>query len=137
VLAFVLLIYFPWDNDLKQHKKGLSDLYSIVIGSVLGLHIMVMAINLLSIYLAIEMVSISSYLLAAYRTKSAKSTEAGLKYVLFGAAASAVMLYGISLIYAFCGSLEMFSREMQEGLIQANHTSVLFGLIVYITGHRL
>jgi NADH-quinone oxidoreductase subunit N len=134
VLAFVLLVYFAWDNDLKQHKKGLSDLYSIVIGSLLGLHIMIMAINLLSIYLAIEMVSISSYLVAAYRTNSAKSTEAGLKYVLFGAAASAVMLYGISLIYAFSGSLEIFSKEIQEGLIQVNHTSVLFGLVLILVG---
>jgi NADH-quinone oxidoreductase subunit N len=134
LLAFILFIYFAWDNDLKQHKKGLSDLYSIVIGSVLGLHIMVMAVNLLSICLAIEMVSISSYLVAAYRTNNAKSTEAGLKYVLFGAATSAIMLYGISLIYAFSGSLEIFSREMQEGLIQANHTAVLFGLLLILLG---
>lgn len=134
VLAFILLIYFAWDKKLQSHKKGLSDLYSIVIGSVLGLHLMVMAVNLLSIYLAIEMVSIASYLLAAYHTTNAKSTEAGLKYVLFGAASSAVMLYGISLIYAFSGSLEIFSREMQEGLIQANHVSVSFGLALILLG---
>jgi NADH-quinone oxidoreductase subunit N len=90
-----------------------------------------MAINLLSIYLAIEIVSIASYLLVAYRTNNAFSTEAGLKYVLFGAAASAVMLYGISLIYAFAGSLEILLGEMQEGIGQANHTSVFICLIVW------
>ncbi|RYU91111.1 NADH-quinone oxidoreductase subunit N [Mucilaginibacter terrigena] len=134
VLAFILLIYFAWDNKLKEHKKGLSDLYSIVIGSVLGLHLMVMAVNLLSIYLAIEMVSIASYLLAAYHTGNAKSSEAGLKYVLFGAASSAIMLYGISLIYAFSGSLDIFSREMQEGLLQTNHMSVTFGMMLILLG---
>ncbi|MEB0261492.1 MULTISPECIES: NADH-quinone oxidoreductase subunit N [unclassified Mucilaginibacter] len=134
VLALMLLFYFAWDKKLASHKKGLSDLYTIVIGSVLGLHLMTMAVNLLSIYLAIEMVSIASYLLAAYRTDNAKSTEAGLKYVLFGATASAVMLYGISLVYAFCGSLDIFSREMQEGLIQVNPVSVSFALTLILLG---
>ena len=105
VLAFILLLYFTWDHRLKAHKKGLSDLYTIVVGSVLGLHLMIMTVNLLSVYLAIEMVSIASFLLVAYKSENAFSTEAGLKYVLFGAASSAVMLYGISMIYAFTGSL--------------------------------
>ncbi|MES2266544.1 MAG: NADH-quinone oxidoreductase subunit N [Bacteroidota bacterium] len=134
VLALMLLFYFAWDKKLASHKKGLSDLYTIVIGSVLGLHLMTMAVNLLSVYLAIEMVSLASYLLVAYRTDNAKSTEAGLKYVLFGAAASAVMLYGISMIYAFCGTLDIFSREMQEGLIQVNHLSVSFALTLILLG---
>ncbi|MGY4539673.1 NADH-quinone oxidoreductase subunit N [Mucilaginibacter sp. UYNi724] len=134
VLAFILLFYFAWDRKLASHKKGLSDLYTIVIGSVLGLHLMAMAVNLLSIYLAIEMVSLASYLLTAYHSGNAKSTEAGLKYVLFGAAASAVMLYGISLIYAYCGTLDIFSREMQEGLIQVNHLSVSFALTLILVG---
>jgi NADH-quinone oxidoreductase subunit N len=69
VLTFILLLYFTWDNKLKAHKKGLSDLYTIVIGSVLGLHFMIMAVNLLSIYLAIEMVSLASYLLVAYKSE--------------------------------------------------------------------
>jgi len=134
VLAIILLLYFAWDKKLQSHKKGLSDLYSIVIGSVLGLHIMTMAINLLSVYLAIEMVSIASYLLASYRTENAKSTEAGLKYVLFGAAASAVMLYGISLIYAYTGSLELFSKEMADALLQTNSLSASFAVALVLIG---
>ncbi|TWR24682.1 NADH-quinone oxidoreductase subunit N [Mucilaginibacter achroorhodeus] len=132
VLALILLMFFTWDNKLKQHTKGLSDLYSIVTGSLLGLHVMTMAVNLLSIYLAIEMVSIASYLLAAYRSGNAKSTEAGLKYVLFGAAASAVMLYGISLLYSFTGTLDIFSSQMQQGLLHVSGISSAFatGLIL-------
>ena len=107
MLAFILLLYFAWDNKLNAHPKGLADLYSIIIGSVFGLHLMTMAANLLSVYLAIEMVSIASYLMVAYRSENAFSTEAGLKYVLFGAASSAMMLYGISLLYGFSGSLKV------------------------------
>ena len=65
LLSFILLLNFTWDDKLKTHPKGLSDLYTISIASILGLHLMVMAINLLSVYLAIEMVSIASYLMVA------------------------------------------------------------------------
>nr|WP_294948740.1 NADH-quinone oxidoreductase subunit N [uncultured Mucilaginibacter sp.] len=135
VLTFILLLYFTWDNKLKAHKKGLSDLYTIVIGSVLGLHLMVMAVNLLSIYLAIEMVSIASYLLVAYKSERGISAEAGLKYVLFGAASSAVMLYGISLIYAFTGSLSLtIGSPMIEQLAHINPLSVSFALVLVLVG---
>lgn len=134
VLTIILLLYFTWDNKLKAHKKGLSDLYTIVVGSVLGLHLMVMAINFLSIYLAIEMVSIASYLLVAYKSERSFSTEAGLKYVLFGAACSAIMLYGISLIYAFTGSLDLFSGTLATGLLHTHIISVSFALVLILVG---
>jgi NADH-quinone oxidoreductase subunit N len=133
VLAFVLLFYFDWDHKLRAHRKGLSDLYSIVIASIFGLHLMTMAVNLLSIYLSIEMVSIASYLLVAYRSENSLSTEAGLKYVLFGAASSAVMLYGISLMYGFSGSLNMFGNTV-SGLMQANGTAVSFAILLVLLG---
>jgi NADH-quinone oxidoreductase subunit N len=134
ILAFLLLLYFTWDNKLQNHKKGLSDLYTITIGSVLGLHLMLMASNLLAVYLSIEFVSIASYLLASYRTENALSTEAGLKYVLFGAAASAVMLYGISLLYAYSGSLNLFSDAMASGLQHTNALSMSFALALILIG---
>ena len=133
-VSFILLLYFNWDDNLEAHSKGLADLYSIVIASILGLHIMTMAVNLLSIYLGIEMVSIASYLLVAYRSESTFSAEAGLKYVLFGAATSAIMLYGISLLYGFSGSLSLFSGNLVPGLLQANTLSVSFALILVLAG---
>lgn len=139
VLAFILLLYFAWDDKLSSHAKRLSDLYTITIGSVLGLHLMVMAVNLLSIYLAIEMVSIASYLMVAYRSENAFSTEAGLKYVLFGAASSAIMLYGISLLYGFSGSLGLFTDNLVHGLLQANSLAASFaiGLVLIGIGFKL
>ena len=134
LLAFVLLLYADWDHKLRAHKKGLSDLYTIIIASVFGLHLMTMAFNLLSIYLSIEMVSLASYLLVAYRSENALSTEAGLKYILFGAAASAIMLYGISLLYGFTGSLDLFGGNFLEGLMQTNGTAVSFALVLVLLG---
>jgi NADH-quinone oxidoreductase subunit N len=134
VLAFILLIYFAWDDRLKAHPKRLADLYTITIGAVFGMHIMVMAINLLSVYVAIEVVSISSYLMVAYRSENAFSSEAGLKYVLFGAASSAIMLYGISLLYGFSGSLALFGGEMIPGLLNVNPLGVSFAIILVLIG---
>jgi len=133
VLAFILLLYFDWDDNLAAHPKGLGDLYSIVIASLTGLHLMVMAANLLSIFLGIEMVSIASYLLVAYRSENSFSAEAGLKYVLFGAAASAIMLYGISLLYVFTGSLSLFGNLL-PGLMHTNALPVSFALVLVLTG---
>jgi NADH-quinone oxidoreductase subunit N len=134
VLAFILLLYFDWDRRLRAHKKGLSDMYSIIIASILGLHLMTMAVNLLSVYVAIEMVSIASYLLVAYRSESSLSAEAGLKYALFGAASSAVMLYGISLIYAFTGSLNLYGGNLVTGLAQVNSLAASFALLLVLLG---
>jgi NADH-quinone oxidoreductase subunit N len=135
VLTFILLLYFTWDNKLKAHKKGLSDLYTIVIGSVLGLHLMIMAVNLLAVFLAIEMVSLASYLLVAYKSERMFSTEAGLKYVLFGAASSAVMLYGMSMIYAFTGSLNLgVGSQTIVQLAQVHPLSVSFAIVFILVG---
>jgi NADH-quinone oxidoreductase subunit N len=134
VLAIVLLLYFAWDDKLNSHSKGLSDLYTISIGSLFGLHLMVMAVNILTVYIAIELVSIASYLLVAYRSENALSAEAGLKYVLFGAASSAIMLYGISLLYAFTGSLDLYLGNLLPGLTHANNVAVAFALVLVLIG---
>jgi len=134
VISVLLLLYFAWDRQLKAHKKGLSDLYAIAIASILGLHLMVMAINLLSIYLAIEFVSLASYLMVAYKSEQGFSAGAGLKYVLFGAASSAVMLYGISLLYAFTGYTDIFAPAFIQNLSKVNGLSVAFALVLVMAG---
>src|SRR4030065_248267 len=73
----------------------------------LGMGPMAAAGDLVMLYLAIETTSIPLYLLAGYLKRDTRSTEAGLKYFLFGAAASTVMLYGFSLIFGFTGETRL------------------------------
>jgi len=134
VIAIIILLYIPWDKALRAHFKDLSDLYSIIIASILGLHIMIMAVNLLSIYVAIEMVSIASYLMVAYRSDTPVTTEAGMKYVLFGAVSSAIMLYGISLLYGFSGSLDLNGPTFVYNLSIANPISVSLAIALVMVG---
>jgi NADH-quinone oxidoreductase subunit N len=134
LFSFILLLYFDWDDDLNAHGKGLSDLYSISIAAIFGLHLMTMSVNLLSIYLSVEMVSIASYLMVAYRSENGWSSEAGLKYVLFGAASSAIMLYGISLLYGFGGTLNLFNDNLIPDLLQVNPIAVSFAMVLFFVG---
>ncbi|MFD1256446.1 NADH-quinone oxidoreductase subunit N [Mucilaginibacter terrae] len=133
-LAFILLLYFPWDDQLKAHTKGLGDAYTIMIASVLGLHLMLMSSTFLTIFLSVEMVSIASYLLVAYRTESGFSAEAALKYVLFGMASSAVMLYGMSLFYGLSGTIDLFAPQTIPNLQQANGMMVALSVVLILAG---
>jgi NADH-quinone oxidoreductase subunit N len=134
VIAIIILLFYEWDDSLESHAKKLSDLYSISVAAILGLHLMVMAANLLSIYLSVEMVSIASYLMVSYKTENRWGSEAGLKYVLFGAACSAIMLYGISLLYGLCGTLDLFSGALTYGLTHASPLTASFALILLLVG---
>ncbi|MGI4806279.1 MAG: NADH-quinone oxidoreductase subunit N [Janthinobacterium lividum] len=134
VLTFIIIIYIPLDQPLKAHPKGLSDLYAIIIAVVFGLHLMAMSVNLLMIYLSIEIVSIGSYLMVAYRSENRFAIESGLKYVLFGFAASAVMLYGMSLLYAETGQLSLFNGQFLEQLIHVSSIPVSLGILLVLAG---
>ena len=72
--------------------------------ATLGMMMMVSANNLISLYLSLELQSLSLYVLAAYQRDNAKATEAGLKYFVLGSLASGMLLYGASLVYGFAGT---------------------------------
>ncbi|MFH1229953.1 MAG: NADH-quinone oxidoreductase subunit N [Planctomycetota bacterium] len=86
----------------KEHQS--IEYYSLLLISTLGLFLLSSANDLLMIYIGLETVSISSYLLVASQKGVLKSSEAGLKYVIFGAIASGIMLYGMSLLYGIYGT---------------------------------
>jgi NADH-quinone oxidoreductase subunit N len=109
--AVIILIAHPY-KELTAEGHGES--YAMVLGIVLGMMLLATATNLLMIYLALEMVSLPSYLLTGILRRDGKSSEAGLKYVLYGAAASGCMVYGMSLFYGMTGSLDLL--EVRRGL---------------------
>ena len=78
----------------------------LILFAVLGMLLMVSAHNLLSLYIALELQSLSAYILATIRRSHARSSEAGVKYFILGAISSGLLLFGISLIYGFTGSID-------------------------------
>ncbi len=100
------------------------EFYSILLAILLGLYLMTMAVNGLSVYLSIELVSIGGYLLVAFGIDK-QSEEGGIKYLLFGAVSSAVMLYGFSWLYGLTGTLDFTDPAFAQNLSQ-NSPRIIF-----------
>ena len=94
-------------NYMNEGDYYDSEYYQLISASVLGMIVMSSARDLITVFVALELVSIPAYLMAAWRKRDLKSNEAGLKYMLMGVFASAILLYGMSLLYGVTGSTEL------------------------------
>ncbi len=94
-------------NYMSEGDYYDSEYYQLISASVLGMLVMSSARDLVSIFVALELVSIPAYLMAAWRKRDLRSNEAGLKYMLMGVFASGVLLYGMSLLYGLSGSTKL------------------------------
>ena len=138
MLAFVFRLVFIFAGGITAMisvgAKDVShqgDYYAIILGAVIGMCFMASAADLIMLYLAIETTGIAGYLLAGYVRTDDRSAEAGLKYFLFGAATSAVMLYGFSLLYGFTGETNLGS--IATVLVSGNVAiSAIWGIVVLI-----
>ena len=91
---------------LQSEKLDKHEFTVLLLYAVLGMSIMASANNLLSVYIGVEMQALALYIMAAFNRDSLRSSEAGLKYFVLGALSSGLLLYGLSLIYGFSGSLD-------------------------------
>ena len=114
--------------------RPIGDLYAVLITATLGLHLLTISSNWLLIFIAIETVSISSYVMVGYFSKTKFEAEAAMKYVLFGSICAAVMLYGLSLIYGFTGNLNFDSAQHIQGLIEAPKIMCSIAFLFLLTG---
>ena len=104
-----------------MRREQIGEYLILVLCLTLGMSLLVASQNLLMIYLALELVSIPSYILAGFRHGDRRSSEAALKYVIFGAASSGMMLYGFSLLYGMAGTLDL------GGLLRAVEAQAIGG----------
>ena len=138
MLAFVFRLVFIFAGGITamisvgvKDVSHQGDYYAIILGAVIGMCFMASAADLIMLYLAIETTGIAGYLLAGYVRTDDRSAEAGLKYFLFGAATSAVMLYGFSLLYGFTGETNLGS--IATVLVSGNVAiSAIWGIVVLI-----
>lgn len=107
IFLFAAAITSLLSTDLRR-LVGRGEYYALLVVATLGMSLMASASDLIMLYLAIETTSIPLYILAGFLKRDDKSTESGLKYFLFGAVASSVMLYGFSLLYGFSGVTNLY-----------------------------
>jgi NADH-quinone oxidoreductase subunit N len=102
LVVTLLSMYFRgFDRD------GVGEYYSVLVTAAVGSFFLVSTDNLLLLFLGLETLSISSYVLAGFLKRDVRSTEAAVKYLVFGVLSTGAMLFGFSLLYGFTGSLEL------------------------------
>ncbi len=122
--ALTSLLAIEWETLSKR-----GEFFILLVFSTLGMNLMASAGNLIMLFLSIETASIPLYAMAGFMKDDDKSTEAGFKYLLFGAMTSAVMLYGFSLLYGFSGTADIYAlAEAMRGM----PTIPLFGSLLLI-----
>lgn len=117
------------EGFLNRHKTIRYEYALLTMFAALGIGIILSAADLMTLYMGIETLSLSSYVLAAFHRDNLRSSEAGLKYFVLGALASGILLYGASLVYGFAGSTrfaEIANSDMNMG--------VMLGMVLMITG---
>ena len=103
-LSLLILTLLICDKFVLTEKKISSEFLSLMMMSVTGSMLLISSNDLLPFYMALELQSLSLYILAAIKRKSAKSSESGMKYFLLGSVASGILLLGISMVYGFSGT---------------------------------
>lgn len=128
-LVVLLSINYIADGDYWENEY-----YGLVASSVLGMVVMASARDLITIFVALELLSIPAYLLATWRKRDLKSNEAGLKYYLMGVFASAVLLYGMSLLFGVTGSTKLVDINAALSAPDSSEAVITLGIVFVVAG---
>ena len=127
--AIVMLMSLV-SGELKKYRMG--EYFSIMTIMTFGLFLMTSSIDILMVYLAIEIVSIMSFFLAGYLKRNSLSNEASLKYVIYGAFSSGIMLYGLSILFGLTRSTNFFEMQKAISLLGTDSNLALVLSTVFI-----
>jgi NADH-quinone oxidoreductase subunit N len=121
-------------NYLAEGDFWESEFYIMLLSSVLGMLVMSSARDLVTIFVALELLSIPAYLMASWEKRNLRSNEAGLKYYLMGVFASALMLYGMSLLFGVSGSTLLTDIGSVVGSASSSTPVVTLGIVLVLVG---
>lgn len=128
--AVAIIAAHGWFEGDHEHS---AEYAVLIVFAAVGMSVMVSATSLISLYVGLELQSLAAYVLAAYRRTDERSAEAGLKYFVLGALASGILLYGISLLYGFTGTVSFHGLAAAFGR-GAPSLGLLFGLVFVLAG---
>ncbi|HEX5804612.1 MAG TPA: NADH-quinone oxidoreductase subunit NuoN [Azospira sp.] len=130
----LVVIFYSRAYMLERAPQAKGEFYTLTLFATLGMMVMISANHFLTIYLGLELLSLSLYALVALNRDSVQSTEAAMKYFVLGALASGLLLYGMSMIYGATGTLEItgVAERLQMGGV--NKTVLALGLVFLVAG---
>lgn len=122
IVSSILIIFFSLSSDeIRKIQDRVGEYYALIFGMILGMFFMISATDLILIYLSLELLSLSSYVLSGFTKLRERNSEAALKYLLYGAVSSGLMLFGISIVYGLTGSTNLY---VINSLIQGPHINL-------------
>jgi NADH-quinone oxidoreductase subunit N len=120
-------------DTLPEHSHHQGEFYALIVFGAVGMCLLTSAVELLVVFISLEISSISTYILAGYRKQTARGPEAAIKYFLLGSFATAFLLYGIALIFGATGTTQIYQIARLAPVAQ-NQTLVLAAMALMLVG---
>ena len=130
-------VLFAAEGSKELANRNMGEFYALLLSVTLAMLLLSSSADMLMLYLSLEMVSIGSYILVGYLKNDRQSNEASLKYLLFGAVSSGVMLYGMTIIYGLTGTtkLELIREAFIHGTASGNNSlTLLIATVLILAG---
>ncbi len=133
-MTVIVVLFYSRGYVMDREAMNKGEYYVLALFATLGMMVMISANHFVTIYLGLELLSLSLYAMVAMNRDSVVSTEAAMKYFVLGALASGLLLYGMSMIYGATGTLEItgVAEKLYGG--GANKTLLVFGLVFLVSG---
>jgi NADH-quinone oxidoreductase subunit N len=128
-LALILSLDYNRKNHIARFEYPV-----LMLLSVTGMMVMVSASNMMTLYVGLELQSLALYVLAAFARDDVRSSEAGLKYFVLGALASGLLLYGISLVYGFSGTMDFAALAKALSRPESASPGLIVGIVFVLVG---
>lgn len=128
------LVFLYAKDYLRARNMFKGEFYVLGLFGVLGMNVLVSAHSLLTIYLGLELLSLSMYAMVALQRDSVQASEAAMKYFVLGAMASAMLLYGMSMLYGITGSLDLGEINTSTAAMDSNSMLLAFALVFIVIG---
>jgi NADH-quinone oxidoreductase subunit N len=132
-IVTIAMVTLLSEEYLRGTRYSPWEYYSLMAFALCGMMFMASGVHLATIYVGLELMSLSSYILAGYFKNEQKSTEAAMKYFVLGAVSSAILLYGISLIYGVTGTLNLLQIASAMSTLVTND-ALMFGIVLLGAG---
>lgn len=129
-----IILFSHQSREVKFTGVRKGEYYVLLYGMLLGMFLLTSAVDLILIYLALELLSLSSYILSGFTDLYKRNSEAAVKYLIYGAVSSAFMLFGISLIFGLTGSTNLFTINNVLSTTDVNIYTAGFAIVLIIAG---
>ena len=129
-----IVLFSVSSKEVQSCADRHGEYYALIFGMVIGMFFMVSANDLILIYLSLELLSLSSYVLAGFVKTSVRNSEASLKYLIYGSASSGIMLFGISILYGITGSTSLTEINLLAKTPAATQLTFLISIIMIFAG---